>query len=215
MAGQLDRLWPRLDLLSGWFAPVPDPLLATSDLFSKRTAFFFEMGAKMASQSELNWPKSFQKRSLKTTFAQGSEKGSIQTPLNLENRAPVRAPALFSLSHPCPKRCPKGSQKRPQGTLKSTKNSNKTMFNKKLQIDTDSWSCFWFPKWPKWSPRHPKKAPKTIPIGTQSVVENRLGEKLPPGPSQKPILECFGVRVGTFFGTIRNKRVGVPNTIDD
>ena len=97
------------------------------------------------SQNDLNWYKSFQKTSLKTTFAQGLQKGPTPIPPNLGKRTPVQAPTLFSLSHPCPKRCPKGSQKRPQGTLKSTKNSNKTVLNKKPQIATDSLSCFWFP----------------------------------------------------------------------
>ena len=135
----------------------------------------------MASQSDLNWFKSFQKRSLKTTFAQGLQKGPIPTPLNLENRAPVQAPALFSLSQPCPKRCPKSSQKRSQGTLKSTRNLNKTVFNKELQIDTDSLSCFWSQK------------------GIQSAIENRLDEKIPPAPSQRPMLECFWVARRCFF----------------
>ena len=41
------------------------------------------------------------------------QQGPIPTPLNLENRAPAQAPALFSLSHPCPKKCPKGFQRVP------------------------------------------------------------------------------------------------------
>ena len=47
--------------------------------------------------------------------------------------APVQAPALFSLSHPSLKQLLTYSQKRPQGTLEPTRNSNKTMFNKKPQ----------------------------------------------------------------------------------
>ena len=46
-----------------------------------------------------------------------------------------------------------------------------------------------------------QKAPKTDPKGIQSAIENRLDEKIPPGPSQRPMLECFGVRVGAFFAT--------------
>jgi hypothetical protein len=52
-------------------------------------------------------------------------------------------------------------------------------------------------------PKAPQKAPKTLPKGAQSAVENRLDEKIPPGPSQRQILECFGVRVGAFFCTFR------------
>ena len=54
---------------------------------------------------------------------------------------------------------------------------------------------FLVPKDPKMVP---KAAPKTFPKGTQSAVENRLDEKIPPGPSQRPILACLGVRVGVF-----------------
>ena len=148
--------------------PLPPVSMQVRDcgaLRLKTDRVFLEMDAKTDSQSDLNWSKSSQKKSLKTTFAQGPQKGPIPTPLNLENRAPVQAPALFSLSHPCPKRCPKGSQKRSQGTLKSTKNSNKTVFNKKPQIDTDSLSCFWSPQKRTWSPRHPKRHQKQFQKG--------------------------------------------------
>ena len=164
MPCRLDRLWhpPWLEVrtVCDRLRPFPYVSIQVRDcgaLRLKTVRVFLEMDAQMASQSDLNWFKSFQKRSLKTTFAQGLQKGPIPTPLNLENRAPVQAPALFSLSQPCPKRCPKSSQKRSQGTLKSTRNSNKTVFNKEPQIDTDSLWCFWSPKKPKWSPRLPKR----------------------------------------------------------
>ena len=161
MPCRLNRLWhpPWLEVrtVPDRFHTFPYRFAIAVRSVSKRSEFLFEMDAQMASQSDLNWYKSFQKRSLKTTFAQGLQKGPIPTPLNLENRAPVQAPALFSLSQPCPKRCPKSSQKRSQGTPKSTRNSNKTVFNKEPQIDTDSLWCFWFPKKPKWSPRLPKR----------------------------------------------------------
>ena len=118
--------------------------------------------------------------------AQGPQKRPIPIPLNLENRTPVRAPALFSLSHPCPKIFPKGSQKCSQGTLFSTKNSNKTLFNKKTQIDTDSLSYFWFPKKLKWFPRHPQRHQKQFQKGPK--VRSRIGstkqipQDLPKGP---------------------------------
>ena len=155
-------------------------------------------------------------------FAQGPQKGPIPIPLNLENRTPVRAPALFSLSHPCPKRWPKGFQKYPQGTLKSTKNSNKTVFNKKPQIDTDSLSCFWSPKKLKWSPRHPKrhqiqfqkgpkvrlrtdssKRPSFSWNGCQDVLPKRLKFDL------NPFKRSLSKRLEW------NKLGGVANTIDD
>ena len=49
----------------------------------------------------------------------------------------------------------------------------------------------------------PQQAPKTNPKGIQSAIENRLDEKIPTGPSQRPILECFGVRVGALSVTFR------------
>ena len=49
----------------------------------------------------------------------------------------------------------------------------------------------------------PQNAPKTIPKGTQRAIENRLDEKIPPGPPQRPILACFGIRVGAFFATFQ------------
>ena len=58
---------------------------------------------------------------------------------------------------------------------------------------------FLVPKEAEMVPKAPHRAPKTVPKGTQSAVENRLDEKIPPGPSQRPILECFGVRVGAFL----------------
>ena len=60
---------------------------------------------------------------------------------------------------------------------------------------------FLVPKEAEMVPKAPQKALKTIPKGAQSAVENRLDEKIPPGPSQRPMLECFGVRVGAFFAT--------------
>ena len=156
----------------------------------------------MDSQSDLNWSESFQKGSLRTTFAQGPQKGPIPTPLNLENRDPVHASALFSLSHPCPKRCPKGCQKRSQGTLKSTKNSNKTVFNKKLQIDTDSLSCFWSPKKLKWSPRHPKRHQKQFHQGSKvrsrTDSTQKFSQDLPKGPFGN-VLGCVSVLVLIHF----------------
>ena len=160
------------------------------------------MGAQMASRSGLNLFKSFQKRSLKTTLAQGLQKGPIPRPLNLENRALVQAPALFSLSHPCPKRCSKGSQKLPQGTLKSTKNSNKTVFNKKRQIDTDSLSCFWSPKKRTWSTRHPKRHQKQFHKGSKvrsrTDSTKRFSQDLPKGPFGS-VVGCMSVFVLLHF----------------
>ena len=137
----------------------------------KTDRVLLEMHAKMDPQSDLNWSRSFQKRSLKTTFAQGPQKGPIPTPLNLENRAPVGAPALFSLSQPCPKSCPKGSPKRSQGTLKSTKNSNKTVFNKSLKLIPISYHVFGPPRSQN-RPQGTPKGTKNSPKGTQSAVEN-------------------------------------------
>ena len=168
----------------------------------KTDRVFLEMDAKTDSPSDLNWSKIFQKRSLKTTFAQGPQKGQIPTLLNLENRAPVLAPALFSLSHPCPKRCPKGSQKRSQGTLKSTKNSNKTVFNKKPQTDTDSLLCLWSPKKPKCSPRHPKRHQEQFHKGSKvrsrTDSKKRFSQDLPKGPFGN-VLECASVLVLLHF----------------
>ena len=62
---------------------------------------------------------------------------------------------------------------------------------------------FLVPKEVDMVPKAPQKAPKTIPQGIQSAVENRLDEKILPGPSQRPIWECFGVRVGVCFATFR------------
>ena len=62
---------------------------------------------------------------------------------------------------------------------------------------------FLVPKEAEMVPKAPQKAPKTVPKGTQRAVENRLDEKIPPGPSQRPILECFGVYVGAFVATFR------------
>ena len=45
----------------------------------------------------------------------------------------------------------------------------------------------------------PQKAPKTNPKGIQSAIENRLDEKIPAAPSQRPMFECFGLRVGVFL----------------
>ena len=149
----------------------------------------------MASQSELNWYKSFQKRFLKTTFAQGLQKGPIPSPLNLENRALVWAPALFSLLQPCPKRCPKSSQKRSQGTPKSTRDLNKTVFNKEPQIDTDSLCCFWSPKKPKWSPR--------LPQGHQNRSKSDPKSGREPTPRKKSPRTFPKAHVGVFWGACR------------
>ena len=62
---------------------------------------------------------------------------------------------------------------------------------------------FFVPKEAKMDPEPPQKAFKICPKGTRSAVENRLDEKIPPGPSQMPILACFGVRVGALFATFR------------
>ena len=58
---------------------------------------------------------------------------------------------------------------------------------------------FLVPKEAEMVPKATQKATKTVAKGTQSAVENRLDEKIPPGPSQRPILACFGVRVGVFL----------------
>ena len=65
-------------------------------------------------------------------------------------------------------------------------------------------NIYWFlimflvPKEAEMVPKAPQKTPKTIPKGTQSAIENRIDENIPPGPSQRPILACFGVRVVVF-----------------
>ena len=149
----------------------------------------------MASQSDLNWYKSFQKRSLKTTFAQGLQKGPIPTPLNLENRAPVQAPALFSLSQPCPKRCPKSSQKRSQGTLKSTRNSNKTVFNKSLKLIPIPYHVF--------GSQRSQNGPQGTPKGTKNMC------KRDPKCGREPTRRKDSPRtfpkahVGVFWGACR------------
>ena len=181
MTCRLDRLWPPtwlgFQVRSGHSKPFQAVSIEVRDygaLRLKTDRVFLEIDAKTDSQSDLNWSEISRKRSLKTTFAQGPQKGPIPTPLNLEIRAPVQAPALFSLSHPCPKRCPKGSQKRSQGTLKSTKNSNKTVFNKKPQIDTHrSRNC------PQGTPKSSKNSSKRDPkCGREPTPQN--------GPSLSP-----------------------------
>ena len=52
-------------------------------------------------------------------------------------------------------------------------------------------------------PKAPQKALKTRPKRIQRAAEKRLDEKMPPGPSQRPMLGSFGVRVGAFFATFR------------
>ena len=59
------------------------------------------------------------------------------------------------------------------------------------------------PEKAKMVPEAPQIALKTGPKGTQSAVENRLDETISPGPSQRPILACFGVRVGACVATFR------------
>ena len=199
MPCRLNRLWlptwlevRAVSVRSQQFPSVSIQVRDCGALRLKTVRVFLEMDAQMASQSDLNWFKSSQKRSLKTTFAQGLQKGPIPTPLNLENRAPVQAPALFSLSQPCPKRCPKSSQKRSQGTLKSTRNSNKTVFNKEPQIDTDSLWCFWSPKKPEWSPRLPKKAPKQAKKGSKVRSRTDSTKRFPQDLPKDPFWSVFG-----------------------
>ena len=71
------------------------------------------------------------------------------------------------------------------------------VFNKELQIDTDSLSCFWS-QGSTMVPKACQKPPKTLPKEIQSEVEMRRDEKIRPGPSQMSILECLGERVGAF-----------------
>ena len=44
-----------------------------------------------------------------------------------------------------------------------------------------------------------QKTLKAHPKEAQSAVENRLDERILPGPSQRPILACVGVRVDVFL----------------
>ena len=60
---------------------------------------------------------------------------------------------------------------------------------------------FLVPKEAEMVSKAPPKALKINPKGIPSAIENRLDEKIPPTPSQRPMLECFGLRVGAFFAT--------------
>ena len=169
MPCHLDRLWPPTWLEFGSvrsrFHTFPYVSIQVRDcgaLRLKTVRVFLEMDAKMDSQSDLNLYKSSQKRSLKTRFAQGPQKGPNPTPHKPWKSSSRVGASTVSTFAPMPEKIPNGSQKRPQETLKSTKNSNKTVFNKK----TFSLShpcpnkC---PKGPQKRPRETLKSPKSDP----------------------------------------------------
>ena len=108
----------------------------------------------------------------------------------------MQAPALFSLSQPCPKRCPKSSRKCSQGASKSTRNSKKTVLNKEPQIDTDSLSCFLVPKEAemvsKPPKRHQKHIQKASKVRSRTDSTNRFPQHLPKGPCWS-VLGCVSV----------------------
>ena len=97
----------------------------------------------------------------------------------------MHAPALFSLSQPCPKTRPRDLKVDPKLKQK-----------KELQIHTDSLSCFWSPKKLNWFPKLPQRHQKQIQNGSKvrsrTDSAKRFSQDLHKGPCWS-VLGCASV----------------------
>ena len=122
-----------------------------------------------------------------------SERTDPDPPINLENRAPVRAPALFSLSTHARKNAQKVEKAAPRDP-KVDKKLKQNCVNKKLQIDTDSLSCFWSPKKPKWFPGHPQRDKKQFQTGPKVWSRTDSTKRFPVDLPKGPFVMFWGAR---------------------
>ena len=203
MPCHLDRLWPPTWLEFGSvrsrFHTFPYVSIQVRDcgaLRLKTVRVFLEMDAKMDSQSDLNLYKSSQKRSLKTRFAQGPQKGPNPTPHKpWKSSSRVGGSTVFTFA-PMPEKMRKRLPKAPPRDPKVDQKLKQNRVQQKPQIDTDSLSCFWFPKKPKWSPRQPKSHQKHVQkrpeVRSRTDSTKRFPQDLPKGPFWH-VLGCASV----------------------